>query len=335
MKKYVFNQDLKTGILISDGKVVKMQFSDVKDCKDLLFILPNELISFVEFRHELKNKKNIHAALINKMSSLGLDKETPKVLDTNDPHAFFLVNQKNMQVIDQLFKKFDENIKITSDLLFFKELHGVDLAFENNIFLFRDEEAVKLSKKSLKLLDIDESKLKTLKNSDLDINVENKFYNLNTFNIASIFNKKLNYRIAYISLGLVVVFSAIGLININSNHTQIKQMDDALERLYTEIFPNEEIIDIKSQIKNKLNTLSISNQSNLAKVMDITNEIAPKTNILEVKYTTENVMYKCLFKNDSEESIFINQLKRMNINFRIDSRENNQLGVVTNFIYEL
>tara|TARA_B100000575_G_scaffold44955_1_gene32184 strand:- start:174 stop:623 length:450 start_codon:yes stop_codon:yes gene_type:complete len=147
MKKYVLSQDLETGILISDGKAVKMQLSEVKDCKDLLFILPNELISFVEFRHELKNKKNIHAALINKVSSLQLDKETLKVLDTNDTHTFFLVNKENMQVMGQLFKKFDENIKITSDLLFFKELHGVDLAFENNIFLYRDEEAVKLSKK--------------------------------------------------------------------------------------------------------------------------------------------------------------------------------------------
>tara|TARA_Y100001935_G_C17284024_1_gene499231 strand:+ start:636 stop:1643 length:1008 start_codon:yes stop_codon:yes gene_type:complete len=335
MKKYLLNQNLTTGILISESSTKEIKLSEIQGSKDVLFILPNELISFVEFRHDLKNKKNIHAALTNKISPLDLNKETPKVLDTNDPYVFFLVNKQNMDVIDRLLKDFDENIRITSDLLFFKEIHGQDLIFNDNIFLFGKEESVKLSKKSLKLLDLDESKLMPVKNNDLHRDTENKFYTLNTFKVNSIFNKKFIHRIGYVSAGLIILFSAVGFININSNNKQINQMENVLSDLFSEMFPNEEIIDLRNQIENKLNDLSVSNQSKLSRALDITNEIALKANILEINYTDESILFKCNFKNDSEESIFINQLKRMNINLNIDNRENNQIGVVTKFVYEL
>jgi hypothetical protein len=44
---------------------------------------------------------------------------------------------------------------------------------------------------------------------------------------------------------------------------------------------------------------------------------------------------KCLFKNDAEESIFINQQNRLNYSVSIKDSELNPLGKITTINYDL
>ena len=59
------------------------------------------------------------------------------------------------------------------------------------------------------------------------------------------------------------------------------------------------------------------------------------TKIIEANYTNETLTIKCLFKNDAEESIFINQQNRLNYSVSIKDSESNPLGKITTINYDL
>ena len=49
----------------------------------------------------------------------------------------------------------------------------------------------------------------------------------------------------------------------------------------------------------------------------------------------EKILITCLFKNDAEESIFINQQNRLNYDLNIIESKPTQLGKITKISYEL
>ena len=57
--------------------------------------------------------------------------------------------------------------------------------------------------------------------------------------------------------------------------------------------------------------------------------------IIEANYSNKLLTIKCLFTNDAEESIFINQQNRLNYSISIKDTESNQLGQITTIEYDL
>ena len=65
MKIFIFsNTSLDSGYLISGEKNKVVELSTLRDCDDVLFVLPNEFLSYIKHTAELKNKKNLHASIL-------------------------------------------------------------------------------------------------------------------------------------------------------------------------------------------------------------------------------------------------------------------------------
>lgn len=152
MNVFIFEDlTLKNGVLLTNGAIKKINLEKLTKPENTLFVLPNELIQYKEFKHNLKNKKNIHASILNNSSSLNINEEDQLVLNTSNNNDFFLTNNKYQEDIKKVFSNFNTSISITSDLLFFKEAFEKNSIYQNNVFLIDGEEAVKLSKKSFNL----------------------------------------------------------------------------------------------------------------------------------------------------------------------------------------
>ena len=69
MNVFIFDDlTLRNGVLISNGSLKKINLEKLTKPENMLFVLPNELIQYKEFQHNLKNKQNIHASIINNSS---------------------------------------------------------------------------------------------------------------------------------------------------------------------------------------------------------------------------------------------------------------------------
>ena len=85
MNIFIFNNlNLDSGILIIDGSIKKINIDELVSADDTLFVLPNELLNFIEFKHDLKNNQNIHASILNNISTLHEDNENLTVLNTSN-----------------------------------------------------------------------------------------------------------------------------------------------------------------------------------------------------------------------------------------------------------
>ena len=81
MNLYIFKDiNLTEGIFCQGNKVSNKLISDIPNSTDILFVLPNELLQHVYFEHNLKNKENIHAKIINDLSSLKFKSSNLEVL---------------------------------------------------------------------------------------------------------------------------------------------------------------------------------------------------------------------------------------------------------------
>jgi hypothetical protein len=337
MNVFIFNDlNLKTGILITNGSLKKFSINEFTTTENTLFVLPNELIQFIEFKHNLKNKQNIHASIINNSSSLNINDIDQLVLDTSNSNNFFITSKHHVETIKKVFKNFNTTISITSDLLFFKEAFKKNCTYQNNIYLIDAEEGVKLSAKSFNLLDeaisvkkISDSDLKELKNINF---VTHK---LNTFNVSSIFDVKNFMKSAMTMVIIICIFYITAFFNISSNYSQMKNMTITLEAIYSDIYPSEEISDISQQIDAKLNSLNNEKITNLSKTINLLRQISESVNIVKADYSQDELLITCLFKNDAEESIFVNQQNRLNKTFTIIDSKAIQLGKVTTISYEL
>ena len=339
MNLYIFKDiNLTEGIFCQGNKVSNKLISDIPNSTDILFVLPNELLQHVYFEHNLKNKGNIHAKIINDLSSLKFKSSNLEVLDAkNDGFNYFVIEEGTRKLLKNTFSKFNQKVCITSDLLFFKESFDEDIQFENFIYLNKTTEPVKLSLKSFKLLDSTTLSIKNITNQDLKkLKTEQlNFYEFNAFNIKSLFNfSNMKNPLIVASVLLIAIYGA-ALANINSNYAQVNKMNETLASIYSSIYPNESIKNITTDIQNKLLTLNNADKTQLTTTIEIISMVSQTTNIIDVYYSNELLTIKCLFKNDAEESIFINQQNRLNYSVSIKDTESNQLGRITTIEYDL
>tara|TARA_B100000886_G_scaffold186795_1_gene128212 strand:+ start:1138 stop:2151 length:1014 start_codon:yes stop_codon:yes gene_type:complete len=337
MNVFIFDDlTLRKGVLISYGSIKKINLEKLTKPENTLFVLPNELIQYKEFQHNLKNKQNIHASILNNSSSLNINEEDQLVLNTSSNRDFFLTNKKYLENIKKVFSIYNTTISITSDLLFFKESFKRNSTYQNNVFLTDSEEIVKLSTKSFNLLEDD---IKVKKVTDLDLkklkNINFASYKLNTFNVSSFL--KVKNLVKPLLAALVVIFTIYitALFNIYSNYAQIEKMSVTLETIYSDIYPSENITDIYQQIDSKLNSLNNDQITNLSRTVNLLRQLSETVNIIKVEYMQDKLLITCLFNNDAEESIFLNQQSRLNYELNIIESRPTQVGKITKISYVL
>lgn len=339
MNLFIFKDiNLTEGIFCQGNKVSNKLLSDLPNSTDTLFVLPNELLQHVYFEHNLKNRENIHAKIINDLSSLKFKSSNLEVFDAkNNGFNYFVIEEGTRKLLKNTFSKFNQKICITSDLLFFKESFDKDIQFENFIYLNKTTEPVKLSLKSFELLDSTTLNIKNIVNQDLKKLKTDQlnFYEFNAFNIKSLFDFSNMKNPLIVASVLLTTIYGTGLANINSNYSQINKMNETLASIYGSIYPNESITNITTDIQNKLLTLNNADKTQLTRTIEIISMVSQTTNIIDVYYSNDLLTIKCLFKNDAEESIFINQQNRLNYSVSIKDTESNQLGRITTIEYGL
>ena len=339
MNLYIFKDlHLTEGIFINGTNASIKLISEIPDSPQTLFVLPNELLQYVCFVHELKNKKNIHAKIINDLSALNLSSSNLDVLETKKEGSdYFVIEEAAKKILKKTFSGFNNKISITSDLLFFNEAFDENTKFENKFYLTQNTDPVKLTKKSFNLLDFDETKIHEITNKDLiNISLENQnFYELSTFDLQSLFQFSNIKKPLIAIFSLFMILYGAGLLNINSNYSQINNMNATLTSIYKTIYPDEEISDITIDIQNKITALNIEDKSDLKRSLEILSMVSQTTKIIEADYINQRLTIKCLFKNDAEESIFINQQNRLNYSISVKGSESNPLGKITTINYDL
>ena len=112
-------------------------------------------------------------------------------------------------------------------------------------------------------------------------------------------------------------------------------MSATLEIIYSDIYPSENITDIYQQIDLKLNSLNNDQITNLSRTVNLLRQLSETLNIIEAEFTQDKLLITCLFNNDAEESIFLNQQNRLNYELNIIESRSSQLGKITKISYEL
>jgi len=343
MKIFIFsNTSLDSGYLISGEKNKVVELSTLRDCNDVLFVLPNEFLSYIKHTAELKNKKNLHASIINSINTIEIENQSElEVLECNNSNDnFFIIAKNKLEKLKDRFKHIDSKIKITSDLLFFREIFKTNIGFNESIFYEEGDSLVKLTKKAFGLLDKADEKIsyKTIDDLNSEIGEAVTFHEFDSLNIQNIFNFNASKKFIYAGISLVVLLNLIGLFNISSNWNQIKKMNQTLSELYLSIYPNEKIDSIETQIIEKINSLQNQSNSTTAQITELILNISKTTKIIEITYKNDlkdSLNIKCLFKNEAEEELFIAQQQRINKKVSVISRTNSKDFLLTEFNYEL
>ena len=343
MKIFIFsNTSLDSGYLISGEKNKVVELSTLRDCNDVLFVLPNEFLSYIKHTAELKNKKNLHASIINSINTIEIENQSElEVLECNNSNEnFFTITKNKLERLKDRFKHIDSKIKITSDLLFFREIFKTNIGFNESIFYEEGDSLVKLTKKAFGLLDKADEKIsyKTIDDLNSEIGEAVTFHEFDSLNIQNIFNFNASKKFIYAGISLVVLLNLIGLFNISSNWGQIKKMNQTLSELYLSIYPNEKIDSIETQIIEKINSLQNQSNSTTAQITELILNISKTTKIIEITYKNDlkdSLNIKCLFKNEAEEELFIAQQQRINKKVSVISRTNSKDFLLTEFNYEL
>ena len=337
MKIFFFkDHQLENGVYIDGSNSSEISISELTQAENILFVLPNEILQYTYFEHELKNQNNIHASIINNLAKLRINSLNLEVLNCNAAYDFFVIEEGVKQRLKQVFSNFNQKVLITSDLLFFKETYSSNVEYDQNVYLDQDNELVKLSLASFNLLN-SPTKITKILNKDL-LKISNKHFihhTLNIFDLKNIFSG-INTRTPVIaSVLLLLSIYVLGVLNINFNYSQIKEMDKTLTSLYSSIYPEDEFSNVDNIINKKLSALKIMEKSSLQKSTEVITYVSQSANIIGTSYSNNLLTIKCSFKNDAEESIFINQQKRLDLIFSIKETETNQLGRVTTLEYEL
>ena len=212
MKIFIFaNTSLDSGHFINEGKSKVVKLSTLRDCNDVLFVLPNEFLSYIKHTAELKNKKNLHASIINSINTIGIENQSElEVLECNNSNEnFFTITKNKLERLKDRFKHIDSKIKITSDLLFFRELFKANIGFNESIFYEEGDSLVKLTKKAFDLLDKADEKIsyKTIDDLNLEVGGAVTFHEFDSLNIQNIFNFNASKKFIYVGISLVVLLN--------------------------------------------------------------------------------------------------------------------------------
>ena len=85
------------------------------------------------------------------------------------------------------------------------------------------------------------------------------------------------------------------------------------------------------------NYFSLNNKNNeqFISFVETIKKLSETLNIIEAEFTQDKLLITCLFNNDAEESIFLNQQNRLNYELNIIESRSSQLGKITKISYEL
>ena len=343
MKVFIFtDSSLDSGYLIVGAKAKKIKLENLKNLNDFIFVLPNEVLNYVNHSKSLHNKKNLHASIINSINLINNnDRSNLLVLECkNTEEDFFIISKEFSKTLISKFQKLNSKIKITSDLLFFNELFDSNIIFNDNVFYKEADKLYKLSNQSFSLLELTNIDLEAKSIKDINLNNLNNtsFHEFNIFDIKSLFSFNTNKTFIYFAISIVVVLNIVGLINIKSNWNQIKEMDNSLSESYTLIYPDEEVTDLNKQIMNKLNKLDNISAPRPSLISDIIYNLPSDVEVIEISYLnglTQSLTIKCLFTATSQEQNFLIDQQNKNRKLEIINRETNNDIFLTEFKYEL
>tara|TARA_B100000287_G_C20614334_1_gene773386 strand:- start:147 stop:1184 length:1038 start_codon:yes stop_codon:yes gene_type:complete len=345
MKTFIFkDKNLEAGYLIADGASKEINLSSLKDYKEVLFVLPNEILSFITHTHEYKNRANLHASIINSSNTIEISNQTKqKVLETkkNDQY-FFIINDENTKFLKEKFSRADIKIKVTSDLLFFTELFDFTIRFGRSIFYKDVNDLVKLTEQSYKLLDDGPGKVvdKSVEDICLSDLSDIDYHEFDLFNVKNVFNYQSMKYYIFASVSMILLLNIIGLVNMYSNSKQVNDMDNMLTDLYVSMYPEDQQIDsIVNQINDRYNSTFEINNNHLAnKITNLILNMPKKSKILQITLNnsdSKSLLIRCLFDNKAEELSFIRNQEQNNNNISIVSTLNENNILITEFIYEL
>ena len=342
MKIFLFiDQSLESGHLISDDKNKKVKLDELKDFNDILFVLPNETLTFVKHDANLKNTKNLHASIINSVNVIDFDERSElQVLGSSNSQNFFTIKKDYLNLLKERFKRAETKIKLTSDLLFFKEIFNTDISFNKSIFYKEGGDVIKLTEQAFSLLEQTNLEIapKFLDDLKVDDDAKITFHEFDLFNFQNTFGFSAIKKWIYAAISLIVLLNVIGLVNIMSNWNQIKKMDSMLAEMYLSIYPDDDVISLDEQIAAKFNTPPENTTSTTSKVSQLILDIASTAQIIELSFTDEQDQYlfiKCIFKKLSEEQTFIENQQNNNLTVSVVDRIDSKDIVITQFKYEL
>ena len=343
MKIFLFtDKSLDSGHLIVKGKNTKIKLVDLEDFNEILFVLPNEILTFVKHDANLKNRSNLYASIINSVNTVNIDEksELQVLRSSNSQKNFYTIKKDNLRLFKEKFKHADSKIMMTSDLLFFREIFNANISFNNSIFYIEGENLIKLTEQAFSLLE--QTNLEITPKSFVDINIDpNKkvsFHEFDLFNFQNIFSFSVVKKWIYTAISLIVLLNLVGLFNIISNWNQIKQMDNTLADLYLSIYPDEDVVSLEEQLATKFNTLDVETSSITSKISQLTLDIAAAAEVMELSFNNDDGQYllvKCIFQSASEEKIFIANQQSNNLTISVVDRADSNDIVVTQFRYEL
>ena len=342
MKIFLFiDQSLESGHLINEDKNKKVKLDELKDLNDILFVLPNETLTFVKHDANLKNTKNLHASIINSINVIDFDERSElQVLGSSNSQNFFTIKKDYLNLFKEKFKRAETKIKLTSDLLFFKEIFNTDISFNKSIFYREGGEVIKLTEQAFSLLEQTHLEIAPKSFNDIKVDDDTKitFHEFDLLNFQNIFGFSAIKKWIYATLSLIVLLNLIGLFNIMSNWNQIKKMDIMLAELYVSIYPDEDVISLEDQVEAKFNAPTEKTTTFTSKISQLTLDIASTEQIIELSFNEEQGQYlfiKCIFKNLSEEQIFFENQQNNNLTVSVVDRVESKDIVITQFKYEL
>ena len=337
---YIFFTDtsLSKCVSITNQKAKYTDFSNINLKNDIHVILPNEILMLVSNNNEMTNKSNIQASIINTIATNSLkDTENLKILETSDSLLYHVISAENLLKLKQIFSAFDGNLKISSDLSYFINLN-TNIEFEGACYVYDEDKPIKLLRSSFQLLE-NNKELKKLQLSDLTFDPSDiATSDLNTLNLVEVFSPKNTKKYLYALVGIVVMLNIAGLINITSNVNQINTMNNTIEKIYNEIYPDNSSTNIQTSIANKLLELNSSQASIFTQIKRLISNIPATVNVVNVYMDlneSQSIQITYLFENEVDESLFINNLQRSNIKNTIENREELQGFTKTSITYEL
>ena len=243
---YIFFTDtsLSKCVSITNQKAKYTDFSNINLKDDIHVILPNEILMLVSNDNEMTNKSNIQASIINTIATNSLkDTENLKILETSNSHLYHVISAENLLQLKQIFSAFDGNLKISSDLSYFKNLN-TNVEFEGACYVYDEDKPIKLLNSSFQLLETNKE-LKKLQLTDLTFDPSDiATSELNTLNLVEVVSPKNTKKYLYALVGIVVILNIAGLINITSNNNQINSMNNTIEKIYNEIYPDDSSTNI-------------------------------------------------------------------------------------------
>ncbi len=323
---YIFFTDtsLTKCVSITNQKAKYTDFSKINLKDDIHVILPNEILSLVSNNNEMTNKSNIEASIINTIATNSLkNTENLKILETSERRLYHVISAENLIQLKQIFSAFDGNLKISSDLSYFKNLDS-NIEFEGACYVYDEDKPIKLLNSSFQLLE-NNMKLKKLQLNDLTFDPSDiATSELNTLNLVEVVSPKNIQKYLYALVGIVLILNIAGLINITLNNNQINKMNNTIEKIYNEIYPDDSLTNIQSSIANKLLELNSSQASTFTQIKRLISNIPASVNVVDVHmdiYESQTIQITYLFENEVDESLFINNLQRSNIKNKIESRE--------------